>query len=162
MTRLAGVTLHLEPMSADRFILWSEHHVSHYAADKVDSGTWTQDESLERARAENAELLPLGVATPGHDLFVGLVDGEEIGYLWLFTDPEKSPQETFIYDIEVVEGRRGEGLGRALLEAAEGWCADHSVGTLRLHVFGFNTAAITLYESAGFETTDLTMAKQIR
>jgi ribosomal protein S18 acetylase RimI-like enzyme len=53
-------------------------------------------------------------------------------------------------------------LGRELLTAAEEWCADHSIGRLKLHVFGTNTTAISLYESAGFETTNINMAKIIR
>ncbi|NRQ51370.1 GNAT family N-acetyltransferase [Aeromicrobium stalagmiti] len=152
----------LEPMSADRFDTWSEHHVVSYAQDKVDAGNWPEDGAVERARRENAELLPEGVTTAGHDLFVATVDGDEVGFLWLFTDPAASVPETYVYDIEIVAARRGEGLGRELLEAAEGWCADHGVATLRLHVFGFNTAAISLYESSGFETTNLSMAKIIR
>ena len=156
------MTLTLEPMSAERFILWNEHLVASFAQDKIDAGNWPEEGALERSARENAELLPQGVATPGHDLFVALVDGEEVGFLWLFTDVAATVPETFIYDIEIVEGRRGEGLGRALLEAAEGWCADHSVATLRLHVFGHNKTAISLYESSGFATTNITMVKQIR
>ena len=154
--------LTLEPMSAERFILWNEHLVASFAQDKIDSGSWPEEGALARSDRENAELLPQGVATPGHDIFVALVDGDEVGVLWLFTDPTAATSESFVYDIEIVEGRRGEGLGRALLEAAEAWCADHSVATLRLHVFGHNETAISLYESSGFETTDITMAKQIR
>ncbi len=156
------MTLTLEPMSADRFIVWNEQHVADYAREKVEAGNWPADGAVERSARENAELLPLGAATVGHDLFVALEDGEEVGFLWLFTDPALPTPETFIYDIEVVAARRGEGLGRLLLEAAEGWCADHSIGTLKLHVFGSNEAAIGLYESSGFEVTNLNMAKQIR
>ena len=156
------MTLTLEPMTAERFIVWNEQHVVDFSRDKVDAGNWPEEGAVERAARENADLLPQGVSTPGHDLFIGLVDGEEVGFLWLFTDPALQPPETFIYDIEVVEGRRGQGHGRDLLEAAEGWCADHSIAVLKLHVFGSNDAAISLYESSGFEITNLNMAKQIR
>lgn len=149
-------------MSADRFIVWTDHLVTSFAREKVEAGNWPEEGSVERAAREHVELLPDGVATPGHDLFVALDDGEEVGVLWMFTDPEPATPETFVYDIEVVEGRRGEGLGRELLEAAEGWCADHGIGVLRLHVFGSNEAAISLYESSGFEVTNLSMAKIIR
>lgn len=152
----------LQPMGAERFVTWNEHLVASFAQDKIDAGSWPEEGALERSARENAELLPQGVATPGHDLFVALVHGDEVGFLWLFTDPTAVTSESFVYDIEIVEGRRGEGLGRALLEAAEGWCADHSIATLRLHVFCHNETAISLYESSGFETTDITMAKQIR
>lgn len=156
------MSLTLEPMTPERFVSWNEHQITAFAQDKIDAGNWPEEGAIERSAKENAELLPKGLETPGHDLFAAMVDGREVGTLWLFTDPVLSPPETFIYDIEVEPGERGRGFGRELLEAAEGWCADHSIGVLRLHVFGFNKVAIGLYESAGFETTNIRMAKQIR
>lgn len=156
------MSLTLEPMTPERFVSWNEHQITAYAQDKIDAGNWPEGGALERSAQENDKLLPQGVATPGHDLFVAMVDGREVGTLWLFSDPVLSPPETFIYDIEIDEDERGHGFGRGLLEAAEGWCADHSIAVLRLHVFGFNEVAISLYQSAGFETTNINMAKQIR
>lgn len=151
----------LEPMAADRFVDWNERLVAHYAQEKVESGNWPAEGALERAAKENAELLSQGVETPAHDLFIGLVDGQEIGVLWLFTDPALTVTETFIYDIEVAEQHRGKGYGRGLLEAGERWCVEHGITMLRLHVFGSNTTAIGLYETSGFEVTNLNMAKRI-
>lgn len=156
------MSLTLQAMTPERFVSWNEHQITAFAQDKIDAGNWPEEGAIERSAKENAELLPLGLDTPGHDLFAATVDGREVGTLWLFTDPKLSPPETFIYDIEVEPTERGRGFGRELLEAAEGWCADHSIGMLRLHVFGFNEVAIGLYESAGFETTNINMAKQIR
>jgi GNAT superfamily N-acetyltransferase len=99
--------------------------------------------------------------TPGHDLFVGTVDGEVVGNLWLFTDPNQSVPHTFIYDIEILESHRGRGLGRALLEAAEVWCAERGVSSVRLNVFAPNTTARALYESAGYAPTSMHMMKRI-
>jgi GNAT superfamily N-acetyltransferase len=155
------VTVTLQPMSAERYASWIEQLISSYAAEKVKAGNWPTAGSLERSAKETVELLPDGVATAGHDVLVGIVDGEEIGFLWLFTDPALTPRETFIYDIEVAAERRGKGYGRGLLEAGERWCAEHEVTILKLHVFGFNTTAIKLYESSGYETTNINMAKRI-
>lgn len=148
-------------MSPERYVSWNERLIVEYAKEKVDSGNWPAEGALERSAKENARDLPQGLDTPGHDIFVGLVDGEEVGVLWLFTDPALKTPETMIYDIEIAEQHRGKGLGRELLTAAEEWCADHSIGVLKLHVFAHNTAAVSLYESAGFETTNLNMAKRI-
>jgi ribosomal protein S18 acetylase RimI-like enzyme len=148
-------------MSAERFVSWNEQLVKHYAQDKVDAGNWPAEGALERSARENAEMMPMGVATPSHDLFVGIVAGQEVGHLWLFTDPALPVPETFIYDIEVAEEHRGKGYGRGILEAAERWCAEHHITALRLHVFGFNKTAIKLYESSGFTVTNLDMMKRI-
>ncbi|MFI5425771.1 dGTP triphosphohydrolase [Aeromicrobium sp. UC242_57] len=106
------MSLTLEPMTPERFVSWNEHQITAFAQDKIDAGNWPEDGALERSARENAVLLPQGLDTPGHDLFVGTVDGREVGTLWLFTDPALTPPETFIYDIEVDPSRRGEGLGR--------------------------------------------------
>ncbi|GAA3510530.1 GNAT family N-acetyltransferase [Aeromicrobium panaciterrae] len=152
----------LQPMTAERYVSWNERLIVEFAKEKVDSGNWPAEGALERSARENAADLPRGLETPGHDIFVGLVDGEEVGVLWLFTDPAHQVPETMIYDIEIAEEHRGKGLGRELLTAAEEWCADHSIGLLKLHVFAHNTTAVSLYESAGFEATNINMAKVIR
>ncbi len=149
-------------MSPERFVSWNERLIVEFAKEKVDSGNWPAEGALERSAEENARDLPKGLQTPGHDIFVGLVDGEEVGVLWLYTDPALKAPETMIYDIEIAEQHRGKGLGRELLTAAEEWCADHSIGLLKLHVFAKNAAAVSLYESAGFEATNINMAKIIR
>ena len=148
-------------MSAERYVSWNERLIVEFAKEKVDSGNWPAEGAVERSAKENARDLPRGLGTTGHDIFVGLVEGEEVGVLWLFTDPQPQVPETMIYDIEIAEEHRGKGLGRELLTAAEEWCADHSIGVLKLHVFGHNTTATNLYESAGFEITNLNMAKRI-
>jgi ribosomal protein S18 acetylase RimI-like enzyme len=152
--------VNLEPMSAERFVTWNAALITSYAEEKVRAGNWPEEGSLERSAAECAKELPDGLDSVGHDIFIGTVDGQEVGFLWLFTNPELSPPETFIFDIEVKAEHRGKGYGRGLLEAGERWCVEHGVAALKLHVFGFNTAAIKLYESSGFEITNLHMAKR--
>jgi ribosomal protein S18 acetylase RimI-like enzyme len=46
--------------------------------------------------------------------------------------------------------RRGQGVGRALLDAALGWAADVSAHKVTLEVWPHNGPAIALYRSAGF------------
>jgi RimJ/RimL family protein N-acetyltransferase len=46
---------------------------------------------------------------------------------------------------------RRQGIGRALMEAAESWARDVGVRKLELHVFPYNEAALGLYEALGYE-----------
>jgi ribosomal protein S18 acetylase RimI-like enzyme len=46
---------------------------------------------------------------------------------------------------------RRQGIGRALMEAAESWAREVGVRKLELHVFPHNEAAIALYEGLGYE-----------
>jgi RimJ/RimL family protein N-acetyltransferase len=51
----------------------------------------------------------------------------------------------------VAADRRGQGIGRGLLEAAVDWARAADVTKLELHVFPWNEPAIRLYERFGFE-----------
>lgn len=153
-------TVGLQPMTAAEFRAWLEPTIVGYAADKVASGEWLEDGSLARSRRSFDELLPHGPATPDHHLFTAHAGGEPIGALWLFVSAERA--DAFIYEIVVDESHRGRGLGRGLLRAAETWSRERGCRTVSLHVFGRNAVARRLYESAGYEVTDLSMRKPLR
>jgi ribosomal protein S18 acetylase RimI-like enzyme len=68
----------------------------------------------------------------------------------------------WIYDIEIVRERRGEGYGRRLLRAVEQLAAERGATTIGLNVFGGNAVARGLYESCGFEVSSLQMRKALR
>ncbi len=50
----------------------------------------------------------------------------------------------------IVEGHRGVGLGRSLLDAAVSWARDRGCHKVALEVWPHNTRARKLYEHAGF------------
>ncbi|MDT1888860.1 GNAT family N-acetyltransferase, partial [Acinetobacter baumannii] len=68
-------------------------------------------ESIEQAREvaeqQMADLLPDGLATEHQDFFVGTVDGEPVGTLWVGTERPMA----FVYDVVVDEAHRRRGYG---------------------------------------------------
>ena len=50
----------------------------------------------------------------------------------------------------IVDGHRGAGLGRSLLNAAVGWARDRGCHKMTLEVWPHNARARRLYQSAGF------------
>jgi len=156
-------TVTLRPMTPAEFDEWQEALAADYAAEQVAAGTWPAQGAVERARAENARVLPQGVRTErmlflrAHD-----ADGEHVGRSWVALDhPRGAPGVAFLYDIEVVEPRRGQGLGRALLEATEDAVRQAGATGLELNVFGRNTAAVSLYGSAGYAVVTQQMRKAL-
>ena len=53
----------------------------------------------------------------------------------------------------------GQGAGRALLDAAEGWARSQGVGMITLHVFVGNQRARALYERQGYMAETLRYVK---
>jgi ribosomal protein S18 acetylase RimI-like enzyme len=58
--------------------------------------------------------------------------------------------EAYLAELYVAPGRRGEGLGRALLEAALSLARERGAAHIDLGTSEDDTAALALYESAGF------------
>lgn len=52
--------------------------------------------------------------------------------------------------LTVAESAEGRGIGRALLEAAEGWARGRGYGHVTLNVFAVNSRARRVYEQSGY------------
>jgi ribosomal protein S18 acetylase RimI-like enzyme len=153
----------VRPMTPSEYESWQDDLAAEYAADQVAAGRWPSEGAVERARAENAELLPQGLATERMLVLRGVDEGgEPVGRAWVALDhPRGAPDVAFLYDIEVVEDRRGLGFGRALLTAVEEAARDAGAAALELNVFGTNARAISLYSSAGYAVVTQQMRKPL-
>jgi [ribosomal protein S18]-alanine N-acetyltransferase len=97
---------------------------------------WSSD--LMRAELDNANTYYL----------VALGDGVE-GYAGLLAPPGAGQAD--IQTIAVVEGARGQGLGRTLMNALLSEARTRAAGEVFLEVRADNPGAQHLYESLGFE-----------
>ena len=150
-------------MTLAEFDEWLAAIAEDYANEQVDAGRWPREGAVQRARDENAQLLPDGLDTARVLLLWGVdSDGEPVGRAWVALDhPRGAPDVAFLYDIEVIEARRGTGLGRALLGAVEEATRQHGAGALELNVFGRNHAATALYSSSGYDVVTQQMRKAL-
>ncbi len=150
-------------MTEIEFGQWQVALAEDFAAEQVAVGRWAQEGSVDRALESNAELLPLGLSTPRMLILRGVdADGEPVGQAWVSLDhPRGAPDTAFLYDIEVIEHRRGSGLGRALLIAVESAVVEAGMFALELNVFGRNLTAVSLYDSSGYAVTTQQMRKDL-
>jgi ribosomal protein S18 acetylase RimI-like enzyme len=113
--------------------------------------------SLPDAVAESerdiAERLPRGRATRGQLLRKAVVDGAEVGWIWVSLPGPAMPEAAWICDVEVHSGSRRRGHGVEIIKAVEAELAESGVPRLGLNVFGDNDTARRLYERLGFEVT---------
>jgi ribosomal protein S18 acetylase RimI-like enzyme len=141
-------------MTPERFERFTTESLQAFAQDLVDSGRLAMDEAQVESRRQFEKELPQGLATPGQALFVGTVDGAEVGILWIGLREREGRPHAFILDIEVAADHRRRGYGRQLMLAAEREARREGATSIGLHVFGFNHGAVALYEELGYRRTE--------
>lgn len=63
----------------------------------------------------------------------------------------------WVYYVAVAPDRRGSGLGRDVMAAAEGWLREAGAVKVQLMVRHENAAAAAFYERLGYEDADVTV-----
>jgi hypothetical protein len=90
--------LQLRAMTQAEFDEWVPVRQREYAEDEIRAGRTTPEQAHERVEKLFAELLPDGLATAGHLLFKGVVDGADVGFIWLSMPTPQRPQ-AWVFDI---------------------------------------------------------------
>ena len=63
----------------------------------------------------------------------------------------------WVYYLAVRSDRRGQGLGRRMMEAAEGWLRGEGVPNLNLMIRHSNAEAVAFYERLGYQDAEVTV-----
>lgn len=153
--------LRLRPMTQEEYDVWRERSEREYAGEIAVSRDLDPEAAAAASAGEFAQLLPDGLASPDMHLFTAVVDDEPAGIGWFELRQRASGVSAWIFDIRLDEDRRGQGLGRRLLDALHDAARDLGATTMTLNVFGDNTAAIRLYESSGYAVTAQQMRKDL-
>src|SRR4051812_8623595 len=156
--------IRLRPLRDDEFESWRLRSRDRYAADMVANAGLAPEEAKTKATPGGQTLLPEGLATPGHHLFVveDAETGSPVGTLWfaLGSSPE-GRERAWLYEIEIDVSQRGRGYGRAAMQELERRVRALGHDRIELNVFGGNSVARGLYRSLGYVETAVTMAKPL-
>lgn len=97
---------------------------------------------------------------PGSDVLVGvLCDGTIVGTVMVGHDGHRG----WLYYVAVLPEAQRQGVGRAMVEAAERWLAIRDVEKAHLLVRDTNLAVVAFYERLGFTTAPrVLMQKRFR
>jgi ribosomal protein S18 acetylase RimI-like enzyme len=153
----------LRKMTRGEYETWRATSIAGYAAEHVRAGNWSAEEAPEEAREAFEHYLPNGLDTERHYVcaIVAEPSGEKVGHLWYAVVSAAGGSATFIYDIGTDEPHRHKGFATAALKELEREAARLGTDSIRLHVFGSNTAARSLYAGLGYSETDIQMVKTL-
>jgi len=96
------------------------------------------------------------LADDRHLFVVACVDDNPVGYAFGYRlcRFDGCSSVMFIYEVEVVERHRRQGIGRALIEEMKTLAKEDGCYQMFLHTNRSNEAAMALYQSAGGEEGD--------
>jgi len=149
-------------MTEPEYAAWLEMIIPVYAAEKVGSGQWSEEDSLELSRKEYAELLPKGLETPDNYLFT-IIDSQAIavGVLWFAVKTKFNVRVANVFDVSVWPERQREGHAFRAFVALEDEVRRLDLSGIALHVFGRNKGAQALYAKLGFQPTNISLFKPL-
>jgi GNAT superfamily N-acetyltransferase len=154
------MTVELAPFDESAFAGWIEEQSRSYVVERMRAG---DDRAVAEAKAAstNEKYFPGNRPIAGHTVYRVTSGGRDVGVLWLGPHPDGIEGVAWVWSVEIAESERGKGLGRATMAEAERAALAGGYTDLALNVFGFNTAARSLYESMGYQTTSLQMRKTL-
>lgn len=100
-------------------------------------------------------------------VFVAEADGDVVGYATVLTRVTSEEIEDggleygLISDLVTVKNFRGQGIGRALLNAAEAFARERGTKWLRIGVLAANKQALDIYEARGFSKLYIELEKEL-
>ncbi|OLF55520.1 GNAT family N-acetyltransferase [Pseudomonas chlororaphis] len=151
----------LTAMEPDDFSLFAARALAEYAEGMVAAGEWVASQAAAKAGEVWAQLLPQGRLSENNQFWRVASDGERVGELWLAERRVGDRRVAFILDIYIEPARRRQGYARQTLLAIEDKAREAGCEEMRLHVFGHNRAARSLYERLGYGIASLTMSKDL-
>lgn len=153
----------LKPMTQALFEPYLEALNESFAADHVAAGNWRADEAVRKATEQTSKLLPDGLKTSGHSLFVieSSESGARVGSLWVAIQERGGKESLWIYDVQIDDPFRQQGYGSAAFIALEEMAKQMGMMEISLHVFGGNVAARGMYTKLGYNEVDVVMSKEL-
>ncbi|WP_437930019.1 GNAT family N-acetyltransferase [Sorangium sp. So ce291] len=159
---MPGLPITLRPMEVSELEAFIRLTIEGYADDRAVAVSARAEDARRNARAQVEALLPRGLATPDHHIYTVVEGDAAVGHLWLAVTDVDGFRSVVVYDIQLREEARGQGVGRRVMELAEEVASGLGARDLELHVFARNARARRLYESLGYEITSLCMRKTLR
>ena len=137
---------------------------THYHADLIPEII----NKIEMARENDLKWFRDALDNPNKHLFCAELDGDLVG-MTLFEIKQSSDDPImvkrrylYIDELNAVEGMRGKGIGKALMDAVHAWARENGISEIELNVWERNQPAIGFYEQMGYQSWRRTMRIELR
>jgi ribosomal protein S18 acetylase RimI-like enzyme len=151
-------------MAQGEYSAFYEYIILDYAEGLVRAGNAHPDVAVQLSQQQCAPVLSNGVASPGQFFYLIHDDApaaNHVGYLWWGVREQYGTRTAMLYFVGVFAPYRRRGYATQALRLLEEQVTEGGLDEIRLHVFGHNTPARTLYDKMGYAASSMTMAKVI-
>jgi len=157
------MTTAIKPMTDEAFDEYVSNSVPNYAREKVASGEWAEEDSVDRARDVFREMLPQGLDTPDNHLFQIIDEWNDtpVGVLWIEERERAGQKIAFICDVYIDPEHQSKGHASRALRALEDKVRAMGFTGIGLQVFGHNESAHRLYQRLGYLPVNFFMFKTL-
>lgn len=155
------MTIRLRTMTEREYDGWRKGAEFNYAESLYQVGNVSREEAVEKAEKSFAMLLPDEFHTKEHVFYTILHETNPVGMFWVHVRASLAIPSAYIYEFEVDEKLRGQGIGRKALAALEPLMRESGAKSIALHVFAHNKVARGLYASSGYYETNINMRKDL-
>lgn len=155
------MTLDLHKMDERQFDDYLSFLVPDYAQDLSKNFILPIEKATEDSKNLMKDLFPEKHETEGqfvHNIYCTEVK-DYVGVVWYSIELES--RQLFIYHVYINERYRRMGYASSVLQELEGIAKDLGATSMGLSVFGSNEHAYNLYNKLGYQTSSISMNKNI-
>lgn len=154
--------IQLEPMSEKEFEEYAERSCATFARTSPRYRDTNFEAALKEVREDFfSRIMPDGFSSKGHFLFNIINGNARVGYIHLAEYPKPGSKTIFAWDFEIFEPYRRQGFAKKAMAAVAKLLLAKGYSRVSLNVFGNNGVAIKLYESMGFNITQIQMSREL-
>ena len=128
----------------------------------AEEGCWLLVDEKSRSTTEEKRYLRAVRRHPDAAVYLAEIDDAVVARLSLARDVHPASRHVADLGLMVAASHRRRGVGRAMLEQAVAWARAAEISKLELHVFPWNTPALALYETFGFEREGVRKGQYLR
>ncbi len=151
------------PLTKEEYLLYINTLIDGISKEYVRAGIQDQKKAIGKAKEQIERILSNGLETSDNFIY-SIIDeatSNKVGVLWYEIRKKEGIKHAFICDISIYKNHRRKGYATQTFQELEKEVKNKGIFTIKLHVFGHNKPARTLYNKLGYKATNVLMSKDL-